>query len=162
MTQPAPVVLLCMKDSVAGGLCLPPSWPLLRQPRARSAAENLADLRLLGSGQDTQGSGVSVLHADQIFVYVLFIWVHVPVRLMQQAKAFLLVRMLLGEESCVRAGDEAGESQMWWQKGWGNPPASGAFRAWDLSHSSPNNLRLVVASFHDASEDLTCLNARKT
>ena len=33
----------------------------------------------------------------------------------------------------------------------GNPPASWAFRAQDLSHTSPNNLWLVVASSHDAS-----------
>lgn len=33
----------------------------------------------------------------------------------------------------------------------GNPPASCAFRAWGLSHTSPNNLWLVVASSHDVS-----------
>lgn len=87
------------------------SWPLLSWPHASPAAEIPSVLRLLGSGQGTQ---VGCLRASNRsdFAYVLFIWVGAPAGLMQQAKAFLLVRMLLGGESCLKAGDEARKCQM--------------------------------------------------
>lgn len=107
-----------------------PASPIMSLAPCKPYCRNPGQLVFVGK-QARHRSCVFVLQMDQI----LFIWVHTSVCLMQQAKAFLLLRMQWGKIMS--------KSRTWGWRGadalaerMGNPTAPCAFRTWDLSHTS--------------------------